>query len=175
MAESNWELGGLNFRKSSVSGLEWLPSEDFKQFKKLLDHLNLTELLDGTILEQSAAELTMGVGTEKEVDVTMQVITFNKNTKAEIISSNEIPFFARLYHLIENRNSLRLVVIEDNEIVFDEGEPTEVDNLTAPSIVEFLEGRSLKMRYLLKLGTMESLVWEMVVVCFRNQLGLEVR
>lgn len=143
MEDIAWEVGAATYKESPVKNFKWLPKEHLVQLKQLLDHLGLGNHVNGTIMEQNAAELTMGIGTRNESNFTMQVVKLDNRTKVEIISGESVPFFARLYHNNNEKNAdgthnQHLVVIEDGEIIIDEKEPTITNEVETPNIIEFL-------------------------------------
>ncbi|RST60156.1 hypothetical protein D5F11_008850 [Siminovitchia terrae] len=145
MENEVWDVGVTTFRESSVHDLTWLKKDELDVVNRLFEYQEISHLLKEPIEEQSAAELTMGIGTESESVVTMQALKFNKYTKLEIVTGLEFPVFARLYQLKKQQNGdfiVHLTVHHDGDIILDDQELTEADQLDIENIVEFMEASS---------------------------------
>lgn len=96
--------------------------------------------MNDSISEQNAVEFS-SIGSEKELHHIAQVIKFNQNVKLEIISGNEFPFFARLFHLQEKdgKNSIRLLAIDNGEIIVNKEEPIEAGMLDTQNLFQLFK------------------------------------
>ncbi|GEN30210.1 hypothetical protein HNQ35_000087 [Cerasibacillus quisquiliarum] len=148
MEESKWEIGVVSVTNPSVKGLDWLTPKHNEQLKKLLDYAGLNMNISKTIFEQDSAELAFEIGKNFKANVTAQFIKFNNYTKIEIVSSNKLPFYARLYRLIKdeinNKNILQLIVVEGGKIIVDKKEETEINSLDFITIYESLSNKNNK-------------------------------
>lgn len=140
MQENNWGIMDLSFKESSVKGFSWLSHNQLNQLKNLFNYAGLLNVLNGAISNQNAVEFT--ASGNNEASFTIQAIKFDTNTKVEIISSKDLPIFARLYTLKKQEHNvdlLRLIAIDDDKIIIDEEKTYEINILDNINIFESLK------------------------------------
>ncbi|MBR7554934.1 hypothetical protein ACFFJI_03625 [Allobacillus sp. GCM10007491] len=161
MKEDKWGLAKISVNKSTKRNLDWLTINQKEQIQKMLNYSGLKEINSKNFLEQDSVELTFDYGEDQRLNVTTQTLKITNNVKVEIVNGDNIPFYARLYHLIrdKDKNFLEIIAIENEVILIHKKEETDIQSLNFKPLYKSSSSETVKD------GNISLQAWYDIVPC----------